>query len=227
MRSSKLILAIWLATNAWAQNLPPQPQAHPSPAARADATRGSAQAAPQNPKAPPAHVQSSQPPVSRKAPPAQRNGRPAPIATRSSRTPAAHYRSPADRLADRSKVARHRSQPAQRSVIRAQGNAKGRDPFVNPIVERKFTPASCAGTGRQCLVVGEIRLQGVVRAPSGYIAVVANGEHTYFLHENDPLADGAVDKITRDSITLHLRTTDPLGRPVTREVTKKLGTPAV
>ncbi len=102
-----------------------------------------------------------------------------------------------------------------------------RDPFVSPIVERNRNAASCTGSGRQCLVVGEISLHGVVRSPGGFIAVVMNGEHTYFLRENDPLADGAVVRITSDAITLRQRSSDALGRTVTREVTKKLGAPAV
>jgi hypothetical protein len=75
-------------------------------------------------------------------------------------------------------------------------------------------------------VVGEITLNGVVRSPGGFIAVVVNGEHTYFLRKDDPLADGAVEKITLDAITLRQRSSDALGRPVVREVTKKLGVPA-
>ncbi len=102
-----------------------------------------------------------------------------------------------------------------------------RDPFVSPVVERIREAATCTGTGRQCLLVGEISLHGVVRSPSGFIAVVVNGEHTYFLRENDPLADGAVERITKDAIILRERSSDALGRPLTREVTKKLGVPAV
>jgi Tfp pilus assembly protein PilP len=67
----------------------------------------------------------------------------------------------------------------------------------------------------------------VVHSPEGFIAVVMNGDHTYFLHENDPLADGAVERITKDTITLRERSSDALGRPLTREVTKKLGAPAI
>jgi hypothetical protein len=103
----------------------------------------------------------------------------------------------------------------------------GRDPFVSPIMERIRSGASCTGSGRQCLLVGDISLRGVVRSPSGFIAVVMNGEHTYFLRENDPLADGDVERITGETITLHQRSSDVLGRPVVREVTRKLGVPAV
>jgi len=94
-------------------------------------------------------------------------------------------------------------------------------------VDRGRISVNCVGSGKQCLVVGEISLHGVVRGPSGFIAVVVNGEHTYFLRENDPLADGAVERITKDSIILRERYFDALGRPLTREVTRKLGVPAV
>jgi hypothetical protein len=105
----------------------------------------------------------------------------------------------------------------------AKGAPKGeRDPFVSPIVERAHNAVACVGSGRQCLIVGELTLHGVVQSPSGFIAVVANGEHTYFLRENDPLADGAVEKITEGAITLRQRSFDAMGRPVTHEVTKKL-----
>jgi hypothetical protein len=112
------------------------------------------------------------------------------------------------------------------AVARKSGHKGPRDPFVSPIVERSRDTANCTGSGRQCLVVGEISLHGVVRSPSGSIAVVMNGEHTYFLRENDPLADGSVVRITSDAITLRQRSSDVLGRTVTREVTKKLGVPA-
>jgi hypothetical protein len=69
-------------------------------------------------------------------------------------------------------------------------------------------------------------LNGVVRSPNGFIAVVVNGERTYFLRKDDPLADGAVAKITWNTITLRQKSSDALGRQHVREVTKKLGVPA-
>jgi Tfp pilus assembly protein PilP len=95
------------------------------------------------------------------------------------------------------------------------------------VVERPQNGPPCTGSGRQCLSVREISLHGVVRSTSGSIAVIVNGDRTYFLRENDPLADGAVVRITPDSIVLRERTSDALGRPTTREVTKRLGAPAV
>jgi hypothetical protein len=99
-----------------------------------------------------------------------------------------------------------------------------RDPFVSPIVERP-AGVKCTGTGRQCLFVGDVRLQGVVESSGSFIAVVASGIHTYFLRDKDPLADGEVVRITRDAIIMRQRSSDELNRPVEREVTKKLGGP--
>ena len=100
-----------------------------------------------------------------------------------------------------------------------------RDPFVSPIVERKS--AVCTGIGKRCLFIGDLNLVGIVESSNGVIAVVASGRHTYFLRENDPLADGEVERITSDAITLRQRTSDVMGHPVVKEVTRKIGMPAV
>jgi hypothetical protein len=110
--------------------------------------------------------------------------------------------------------------------VKPAGRGK-RDPFVSPIVDRAHTPIVCTGSGKQCLEVGEVSLHGVVRGPTGFIAVVVNGDHTYFLRENDPLANGLVERITKDSIILRERYFDDAGRSVTREVTRKIGASAV
>jgi hypothetical protein len=107
------------------------------------------------------------------------------------------------------------------------GGKGQRDPFVSPVVDRSHTPIVCTGTGKACLEVGEVSLHGVVHGASGYIAVVVNGEHTYFLRQNDPLANGQVVRITKDSIVLRERSTDDAGRPSTREVIRKISGPPV
>jgi hypothetical protein len=128
-------------------------------------------------------------------------------------------------------VTRHVS---QRATVASKGGEKPkpagrgqRDPFVSPVVDRAHTPIVCTGSGKQCLEVGEVSLHGVVRGPTGFIAVVVNGDHTYFLRENDPLANGLVERITKDSIILRERYFDDAGRSVTREVTRKLGASTV
>ncbi len=165
-------------------------------------------------------------------PPKQQPGSPA-AAKSSAATPQKPAASPAE-VPAQSPARRHGKSlvaerpPARESVENSKpGGKRQRDPFVSPIIERPRTGANCTGNGRQCLLVGDIVLQGVVRYTGGYVAVVTSGDHTYFLHDNDPLADGDVARISKDAITLRQRSTDILGRPSVHEVIKKLGVPAV
>jgi hypothetical protein len=106
-------------------------------------------------------------------------------------------------------------------------NANGRrDPFVSPVVSH--AGGSGCSTGKKCLEIGTINLRGVVRAEGGFIAVVSNGlNKAYFLRENDPVFNGYVMKITGDSIVFQETLQDRLGKTFTREVVKKITTPAV
>ena len=102
-----------------------------------------------------------------------------------------------------------------------------RDPFVSPIIGKMSSSTNCVGAGKRCLYIGDVRLLGIVQSSNGVIAVVASGRHTYFLREHDPLADGDVERITSETITLRQRSSDVMGRPVMHEVTRKIGAPAV
>ncbi len=106
-------------------------------------------------------------------------------------------------------------------------NANGRrDPFVSPVVSH--AGGSGCSTGKKCLEIGAINLRGVVHAESGFIAVVSNSMNkAYFLRENDPVFNGYVVKITGDSIVFQETLQDRLGKTFTREVVKKITTPAV
>jgi hypothetical protein len=101
-----------------------------------------------------------------------------------------------------------------------------RDPFLSPVVNRGG--GSGCSTGKKCLEIGAISLQGIVRSDTGFIAVVSNGlNKAYFLRENDPVFNGYVVKITGDSIVFQETLQDRLGKTFTREVVKKITTPAV
>jgi hypothetical protein len=101
-----------------------------------------------------------------------------------------------------------------------------RDPFFSPVVQQP-TGSGCS-TGKKCLEIGQINLRGVVKADSGFIAVVTNSlNKAYFLHENDPVFNGYVMKITGDSVVFSETGQDKLGKPLVHEVTKKITTPAV
>jgi len=102
-----------------------------------------------------------------------------------------------------------------------------RDPFISPVVQRANGGSGCS-TGKKCLEIGDINLRGVVHSEAGFIAVVSNGlNKAYFLRENDPVFNGYVVKITGDSIVFQETLQDRLGKSFTREVTKKITTPAV
>ena len=101
-----------------------------------------------------------------------------------------------------------------------------RDPFISPVVSH--AGGSGCSTGKKCLEIGDINLRGVVHGEMGFIAVVTNNlNKAYFLRENDPVFNGYVVKITGDSVTFKEMMQDRLGKPFTREVVKKIVTPAV
>jgi Tfp pilus assembly protein PilP len=101
-----------------------------------------------------------------------------------------------------------------------------RDPFFSPVVQQ--TTGSGCSTGKKCLEIGAINLRGVVKSESGFIAVVTNSlNKAYFLHENDPVFNGYVVRITGDSVVFSETVPDKLGKPLTREVVKRIFTPAV
>ncbi len=100
-----------------------------------------------------------------------------------------------------------------------------RDPFFSPVVQQ--TGAACS-TGKKCLEIGTINVRGVVKSDNGFIAVVTNNlNKAYFLRENDPVFNGYVVKITGDSVTFQETVQDKLGKPFTREIVKRIFTPAV
>jgi hypothetical protein len=81
--------------------------------------------------------------------------------------------------------------------------------------------------GKKCLPVSEATLKGVIHTEQGDVAVVVNPENkAYFLRVNDPVFDGVVLSISRSSIVFRENYSDAIGRPLTREVVKKIQGPA-
>jgi hypothetical protein len=108
-------------------------------------------------------------------------------------------------------------------TITAEGR---RDPFLSPVVSRSNGP-NCS-TGKRCLAIDQIVVRGVVKSDGGMIAVVVNSiNKAYFLKENDPVYNGYVLSITGDSVVFKETFQDRLGKESTREVVKKITTPAV
>lgn len=100
-----------------------------------------------------------------------------------------------------------------------------RDPFES-LVSRQQAQARSATNlppGIAGLQVSTLKLDGVVKAPNGMIAVVSNPQaRTYFLREGDQLYDGRVEKIAMDGVAFHEIGKDAFGKPVERQVNKRI-----
>jgi len=100
-----------------------------------------------------------------------------------------------------------------------------RDPFES-LTSRQEAAARAGANlppGKAGLQVGTLRLDGIVRAPNGMIAVVTNPQaRTYFLREGDQLYDGRVEKIAMDGVSFHEVGKDAFGKPVERQVNKRI-----
>ncbi len=167
-------------------------------------------------------------------------------ATAPSATPAkAPAKAPAQAAAaptSKAKAHKPAAKPAKKAVVAAvakpsaekpakpPAKAGKRDPFVSPVVRATAGPGGgpVCSTGKRCLTINEMVLRGIVKTPSGMIAVVSNAANrAYFLKENDPIFNGTVVKITGDSVIFKENTVDNLGRQTSREVVKRVNAPAV
>jgi len=116
--------------------------------------------------------------------------------------------------------------PEEKEKQRKYSMTGKRDPFISPVVDRQS--GSGCSTGKKCLDIEQIALHGVVKSENGMIAVVSNAlNKAYFLRENDPVFNGYVLKINVDSIVFKQNFQDRLGKPFTKDVVKRITTPAV
>jgi Tfp pilus assembly protein PilP len=100
-----------------------------------------------------------------------------------------------------------------------------RDPFESLTTRQDAAAKSSANLppGKPGLQIGTLRLDGIVKAPNGMIAVVTNPQaRTYFLRDGDQLYDGRVEKIGMDSVSFHEVGKDAFGKPVERQVNKRI-----
>ena len=99
-----------------------------------------------------------------------------------------------------------------------------RDPFES-LIGRQTKTNAILPPGKLGLQVSTLRLDGIVRAPNGMIAVVSNPQaRTYFLREGDRLYDGSVEKISMDGVSFHEEGKDAFGKPVEHQVNKRIYT---
>ena len=235
-----LALLAWVAAELPAQTTPPAkaeaesqragkaPQANKAPAP----TKAAPQAQPPSKRsqAPKQAVPAPQKekPAAKAAPAAKQQAAPAAKAApavKQQPSPAAKQPAKAAPKAQAAAAAPSKAKPAPAAPAEPKAVAVARrDPF-DPLIGRQRPGAEPERLppGKAGLVVGSLRLDGLVRGPNGMIAVVSNPQQrVYFLREGDQLYDGRVERITMDAVAFHESGKDAFGKPVDRQVTKRL-----
>ena len=198
---SLVALLAWTAAGRPAQTSSTQAK-QPAPSKSAAAKPAPAKAAPSQGQ-PPAAKQPS-----KAAPPASKPA---------SRAAAGQAKQP-------SKAAQTKA-PAKAARPTAEQRVARRDPFEALVSKNRGGSGIPENLppGKAGLMVSTLRLDGLVRAPNGMIAVVSNPQQrTYFLREGDKVYDGRVERITLEAATFHQTGKDAFGRPVERQVVKRL-----
>jgi Tfp pilus assembly protein PilP len=169
----------------------------------------------------PAQQPAAKPPAPAATKPAPQAAKPgAKPAVKPAAKPAAKVSAkPAARKAEKT-AASGAAAPAESEVKQAR-----RDPFES-LVGRQKSQADAAKNlppGKAGLQVSTLRLDGIVKAANGMIAVVSNPQaRTYFLREGDHLYDGTVEKISMDGVSFHEEGKDAFGKPMERQVNKRI-----
>jgi len=201
---------------------PPKAAAKPAAQAATPAPKPTTQVPPPaakpaaKPVAPPAAAQKPTPKPAAQAAMPKTPAKPA-TAPKAAKTASKPAKKPAAKKAA-SSTPTGTAEPSEAKVSR-------RDPFES-LTSRQEAAARAGANlppGKAGLQVGTLRLDGIVRAPNGMIAVVTNPQaRTYFLREGDQLYDGRVEKIAMDGVSFHEIGKDAFGKPVERQVNKRI-----
>ena len=226
-----VMTGILLATAGSSLHAQSAPAATPKTAAKPAAQS----AAPAQKPAAPATAPAAKPAAKPATPPA--------AATKTAAKPAAQTPAPkaSAKPVTAPKAAPATAKPARKSAVKktagaapaktpgapeaSEARVSRRDPFES-LTSRQEAAARAGANlppGKAGLQVGTLRLDGIVRAPNGMIAVVTNPQaRTYFLREGDQLYDGRVEKIAMDGVSFHEVGKDAFGKPVERQVNKRI-----
>ena len=235
MRSAiTLGLGLLVATAApglWAQAKPSTSSTAKS--AQQDAGKPAQQTAkPVAPAATKPTPQAAKPAAPAQSKPATPAAKPTGQAAKPAGTPAAKSGAkPATKTGGKAKGAKPARRPVEKASTPGSAPAAAaseikqarRDPFESLVGRQNKGGAPNLPPGKLGLQVSTLRLDGIVRAPNGMIAVVSNPQsRTYFLREGDRLYDGSVEKISMDSVSFHEEGKDAFGKPVERQVNKRI-----
>jgi Tfp pilus assembly protein PilP len=216
-----LMTGILLAATGSSLHAQSAPAAPPKTAAKPAAQSPAPAAKPATPAAAPKAA--AKPAAQTPVPKAPAPKKPAPAAAPKAAAPKAAPA--AAKPAKKAAVKKVASTAAGTPAETQEAKVSRRDPFES-LTSRQEAAARAGANlppGKAGLQVGTLRLDGIVRAPNGMIAVVTNPQaRTYFLREGDQLYDGRVEKIAMDGVSFHEVGKDAFGKPVERQVNKRI-----
>jgi hypothetical protein len=185
--------------------------------------------APAKPAAAPASAAQNKPAASNTNKPAASGTKPAGQAANAkpakpAAKPGTPFAKPAPKRAKKSTPRAAKPAASAANTAEKEPKVAKRDPFESLVGrEHGGGPTGPLPPGKAGLQVSTLRLDGIVRAPSGMIAVVSNPQsRTYFLREGDQLYDGRVEKIAMDGVSFHEVGKDAFGKPLERQVSKRI-----
>src|SRR6266481_3747760 len=152
---------------------------------------------------------------------------PAPQAKAPAKAPAAPARAkaPAAAKAPAKEAEKKPAKPPVEKPAEVKVSGVRRDPFdplMNKPSQGTETPQALP-PGKAGLVVGTLRIDGIVGGVHGMIAIVSNPQQrVYFLREGDKLYDGSVQHITIEAVSFQEIGKDAFGKPLERQVTKRI-----
>jgi len=215
---SLVALLAWTAAGLPAQTSSTQAK-QPAPSKSAAAKPAPAKTAPSQGQPPAAKQPSKAAPSKGPAQTAKQPSKAAPSASKPASQAAGQAKQPSKAAKTKAPAKAKAAQPA------AVQRVARRDPFEALVSKNRGGSGINENLppGKAGLMVSTLRLDGLVRGPNGMIAVVSNPQQrTYFLREGDKLYDGRVERITLEAATFHETGKDAFGKPIERQVVKRL-----
>lgn len=98
-----------------------------------------------------------------------------------------------------------------------------RDPFRSLLAGRAREEMGQRPPGLKGMGVEEIRLQGIIKLPEGYVALIQGTDNmAYIIKPGTVLYDGTVEKIEQGKVTFKVNVIDPTSLKPYREIVRTL-----
>jgi type IV pilus assembly protein PilP len=98
-----------------------------------------------------------------------------------------------------------------------------RDPFRSLLAAQPSKEVGVRPPGVRGIGVEELKLQGILRLPDGWVAMVQGTDNaSYLIRAGTVLYDGTVDKVEPDRVVFRLQIADPKSLKPYREVVRML-----